>query len=455
MKRYRPALSILLGSLIILLPAIINGYPFVFSDTGTYIRSAFEGYVPVDRPYWYGAFMRLTSGRGTSLWGVAAMQALLCAIYIHRSTRLLLGPDRAARRTLIVTAILTATTGLGWYAGQLIPDIFTALGVLALWSFLRNGGRAWIRACDALVVAGACWMHLSNLIILPLTGVVILLVLRASLVRRAARLAAVTVLAWGGLAFANYTLEGEAYLSKAGHVFFLGHMVDTGMLRPYLEEHCPTEHFGICAYMDSLPTNSEAFLWWPDSPVAEQGGWLATRAEYGRIMRGSLTEPRFLWWHVRGSVASTCTQLVQWDICKPLSSHWYRGADSPPYQMVEKHLPRELPAYRASLQNGGRGELHMRGPDLVYRGMLLLSLIVGAWSLWRGRNKAEGAEARALLIVALAAVVIGAWACATLSVVDSRYLGRDEWLIPMAAILAVWHPLMARRSAAVPASATS
>ena len=102
---------------IILIPALINGFPFVYSDTGTYIKSAFEGYIPFDRPYWYGAFIRATSGGGLTLWGVAIAQSALCAVYILRVSKLRGPPGKAKRTALITCAVLTAGTGLGWYAG--------------------------------------------------------------------------------------------------------------------------------------------------------------------------------------------------------------------------------------------------------------------------------------------------------------------------------------------------
>ncbi|MCC6399797.1 MAG: hypothetical protein IT227_03465, partial [Flavobacteriales bacterium] len=34
-------------------------------------------------------------------------------------------------------------------------------------------------------------------------------------------------------------------------------------------------------------------------------------------------------------------------------------------------------------------------------------------------------------------VLIGAWACASLSVVDARYLARDAWLLPVVVGLGV------------------
>jgi hypothetical protein len=41
--------------------AIWNGYPLVFLDTGTYVASGFERFVPRDRPLAYGFFIRHSS----------------------------------------------------------------------------------------------------------------------------------------------------------------------------------------------------------------------------------------------------------------------------------------------------------------------------------------------------------------------------------------------------------
>ena len=426
-------------ALVILFPAIINGYPLVYSDTGTYIRSAFEGYVPIDRPYWYGVFVRASSLGGKTLWGVVFAQSLLISIYIWRLCAVMVSMRAANLASIIASLVLTIGTGLGWYAGQLIPDVFTGVGLLAVFLLLTGDG-AWARGVDVLVICAACWMHLSNLLILPLAGMVLLFMhhrtASLSVRKGVALLGCATVLAWGGLALANRVVDGKAYISRSSHVFFMGRMLDVGMLRPYLEAHCATEHFGICAYTDSLPPSSEAFLWWDSSPLAKQGGWEATKEEYGRIVRGSFTEPRFLWWHVRGSLASTAEQLCAWEICRGLRSGWYRTADSPPYGMIAKHFPHELDRYIGSMQNGGRGELDMHWPDTGYRFVLALSLICAAWFGLRGVGDASRREVRILIFFSLVAILIGAWVCATLSVVDTRYLGRDSWLLPFAVLVA-------------------
>lgn len=433
----RSGLVLAAGTLVILMPALVNGYPFVFADTGTYIRSAFTGYVPYDRPYWYGPFIRATSLGGFSLWGVAVAQALLCAWCIRRVCALGM-PQHPIRAFLAACLLLAVGSGLGWYAAQLTPDVFTGIGLLAVFTLVRDRKARWLRVVDVALIVAACWYHTSNLLILPLAGAALLVIGRrdgAALLRPGAiALVAATALAWGGLALANRAADGEAYISRNSHVFLMGRMLDTGMLGPYLDEHCAQEHFGICAYRDSLPANSFAFLWSDRSPVARQGGWDATREEYTRIVHGSFRQPKYLWWHMRGSFLSTAEQLGAWRICQHLESRWYRTDTSPPYWEIRDHVPHELPRYLGSLQNGGRGELGMRWPDLVYRLVLAAALFAVLWRLlFRGASPEPG-EAVRFGWYALVAIVIGAGVCASLSVVDSRYLGRDSWLLPLAAL---------------------
>jgi len=430
----REGALVVIGAVLALAPALLNGFPFVYSDTGTYLRSAFTGEVPFDRPYWYGGFVRLVSGTGISLWGVAVAQALLCSWGVLRVSRLILPGERKTWFYIGLMAVLAAGTGVGWYAGLLIPDVFTGIGLLAVFAILHPSSTLLTRLFDAVLIIAACWFHTSNLLILPLSGLVLFALHgRVGWRKRFAIWSVTTIVAWGSLALANRFLEGEAYVTRNGHVFLMGRMLDLGMLGPYLDTHCGSESFGICQYRDSLPPHSQEFLWGETSPVRKQGGWEATKEEYGRIVKGSLREPRFLWWHVRGSISATGRQLIMWEICHAMRSDWYRVPDSAPRSAIATYVPHEESRFMSTLQNGGRGELSMRWPDLVYRIVLGLSMAIAVIAFVR--RDPSHANARRFILFVIAGIVIGAWVCASLSIPDSRYLGRDAWLLPMAACL--------------------
>jgi hypothetical protein len=438
-----------IGATIILVPILIIGYPLVYSDTGTYLRSAFTGYVPIDRPYWYGPFLRWTSLDGYSLWGVALAQALLCSAYIHRICDLLVVRGHRLRWFLIITAALSASTSLPWYAGQIIPDVFTAIALLAVFIlFVVHTIGLAERALHLLVIAVSCWFHTSNLMILPIAATMLLILLRAAPHRaqRWTRLVIMLLASWGGLLLVNRINSGEAYISHAGPVFLMGRMADMGMLKSYLDEHCPSEPTPLCQFKDSLPANGQDFIWSDRGPVQRQGGWLAVEEEYSRIIGRSFTEPRYRWWHVRGGLTSTAAQLSAWEIGEAIRSDWYRTEGSPPYLSIADHMPASLPAFKASMQNGGRGELDMRLPDIVYRITLGLSVLILLVSF--AARSIVDPIVRLFAGFCVLSVIIGAWVCASFSTAIPRYLSRDSWLIPLAALLTISWVVHQRRTRA-------
>ena len=86
-QRMRVFGLILLGSIVMLRLAFYNSFPFVYPDTGTYIRSGYELILPIDRPIFYGLFIRLLSF-STTLWNVVIFQSLITAYLIYLTLRI-------------------------------------------------------------------------------------------------------------------------------------------------------------------------------------------------------------------------------------------------------------------------------------------------------------------------------------------------------------------------------
>jgi hypothetical protein len=83
---FKTFLAILITSVVLMYAGFNNFYPLLYSDTGTYIRSGFTGTIPIDRPIFYGIFLRHTS-LATSLWYVIFMQGVLLSSLIFFVTR--------------------------------------------------------------------------------------------------------------------------------------------------------------------------------------------------------------------------------------------------------------------------------------------------------------------------------------------------------------------------------
>ena len=84
--------AIALAATLLLWPALWNGYPLVFSDTGTYLSQAIEHYLGWDRPIFYSLFL-LPLHMTLTTWPAIAVQALLMAHVLHLVRRTLLPGD--------------------------------------------------------------------------------------------------------------------------------------------------------------------------------------------------------------------------------------------------------------------------------------------------------------------------------------------------------------------------
>ena len=125
---------VLSGALILLAYAFYNGYPFVYSDTGTYIRTGFEGIVPFDRPIAYGLFIRLVSLK-YSMWLVVLVQNLILSFVIFETFRYVVKSNFKAW-FIITIFFLAMTTSVSMFSNQLMPDIFVAILGLSLFLLL-------------------------------------------------------------------------------------------------------------------------------------------------------------------------------------------------------------------------------------------------------------------------------------------------------------------------------
>ena len=158
-----------------MIPALYNSYPMVTSDSGAYINNAWIIHVPEDRPIGYSIFIRLMSLSGVSLWGVVIVQSLIVSFFLQLITRHLLGAKYHHFLFLGISLLLGVASTAGWFAGQVMPDIFTALLLLSLCVLffipLKKNWHVWILYIFILV---CILLHNSNLLITLSLGLALL-----------------------------------------------------------------------------------------------------------------------------------------------------------------------------------------------------------------------------------------------------------------------------------------
>jgi hypothetical protein len=162
----RALLAVLAAAALLLWPALWNGFPIVFADTGTYLSQAIDHYAGWDRPVFYSLFM-LPLHATVTVWPVIVVQALLAAWVLHLVCRTLL-PSVSAIAFVGVVGALSACTWLPWIVSELMPDLFTPLLVLVLcllvWAPERLSQREQTTLCGL-----AAFMIASQLSSLPLS----------------------------------------------------------------------------------------------------------------------------------------------------------------------------------------------------------------------------------------------------------------------------------------------
>ena len=110
-------LAIVLMMGLLLAPAIFNGFPIIFADTGGYLLRPIEGQLELGRSALYGAF--LLAGIAFDFWPVVIVQAAVtCWIIVLTLRAFDLGEQPGA--ALAVVLVLTLASSLPWYVGQLM-----------------------------------------------------------------------------------------------------------------------------------------------------------------------------------------------------------------------------------------------------------------------------------------------------------------------------------------------
>ena len=123
--------------LMLIAPALWNGYPLLQWDTGGYLARWYEGYLVPSRSTVFGLYLHF--GEDTGFWINLGIQAL-ATLWILQLTLRVLGMARPLR-LLGVSVVLVLTTALPWLASTLLTDIFAGLSVLSLFILVLHGDK--------------------------------------------------------------------------------------------------------------------------------------------------------------------------------------------------------------------------------------------------------------------------------------------------------------------------
>jgi hypothetical protein len=412
----------------LLWPALWNGFPIVYYDTGGYLIRPFERTLAFGRSAFYGAFLAL--GIPLQFWPVIVAQAVLIVWLVTVTLRV---HGFGARPWLAAGVVLwlCVLTGLPWYTAQLMPDILVPAGVLslALLAFRARALRGWERAVLVGVTTAAIASHMSilvlALILLASLALLYLMAERVNLPQPSLKLPALAIAAGVLLApLSNFVIADRFAFTPGGFNFVFSRLVQDGIAHRYLADRCPDPGIRLCAYRDGLPRTADDWLWDDETgPLQKLGGIEAFEPEARRIVIESVAAYPAL--HLQKALIATVNQfaaIMSGDGITPWSWHaqW----------SFERFAPRTLGRYLTSQQ--AQGLFDFTWSNLIHVPVQALAIALLPAIFLLGRERRVAALAAFLLVALLANAAI----CGALSNPHDRYQSRLAWLAPLTLAIA-------------------
>ena len=437
MKRLANGAAAVAAVVVLLAPALWNGFPLLEYDTGGYIARWYEGTLEVSRSTVYGLFLNALAR--PDFWPAAAVQAILAVWVIA----LVLRAHRLGGRPLVLLgtiAALSIVTTLPWIAGILLTDTFAGLGVFALYLVVMRPETLapWERVALVVFAAFAGSTHSATLAVelaLVLCAAIVAL-FRRNIVPLAGlgRGIAAIVLAPLMLLAANYVVAGEVAWTPGGIGLSFGRMLQDGIVARFLADHCPDPRLRLCDHRADLPNDADEFFW-GKSVFNELGRFQGLNEEMRTIVLESLRA--YPLWQLEAATSASVRQLLAVRTGEGDNNEiWHT------YGIIKRFVPSVVPAMQAARQQKGElgfaaiNRLHV---PIAYLSMALLLVIVPL--ALRG---AVSRELGLLATTAALALLANAAVCGVFANPHDRYGVRMVWIATFVVIVALWEWALGR-----------
>ena len=415
--------------LMLVLPALWNGYPLLQYDTGGYLARWYEGYLVPSRSTVFGLYLHY--GEGSSFWINLGIQALATLWIVQLALRVL-GMVRPWR-LMAISLALTLTTALPWLASTLLTDIFTGLSVLALFILVVHGGRiSTIEKCSLFALtAFAASTHSATLAVLLglcCAGWIARPFLRGRIAVSGLLQGSLTLVAGAAMLLsANFALSGQLAWTPGGYGVAFGRMLQDGIVKQYLDDHCSQLKLKLCPYRNQLPATADQFLW-GNSMFNTLGRFKGLNDEMGFIVTRSLAEYPLR--QAEAAIVATAQQLVR--VGTGEGTNVWVGHT---YGIIERYIPSQVKPMRAAYQQHWNidfatiNRLHVP----VALASMLAVVAIFAIAIWRRRI-----DDLTLLAATVTLALLGnAFVCAVISGPHDRYGARLAWVASFVALIAL------------------
>jgi hypothetical protein len=423
----------------LLAPALWNGYPLLQWDTGGYLARWYEGYLVPSRSTVFGLYLHF--GEGSSFWLNLGIQALATLWLLQLTLRVfgIVGPVRI----LGLALALVVTTALPWLASMLLTDIFAGLSILSLFLLVVHDAKIsrLERLSLFLFTAFAAATHSATLaVLLGLCGAgwIVRPLLRGRIAIAALARGSLTVIVGAAMLLAaNFALSGKLAWTPGGYGVAFGRMMQDGIVARYLRDHCPQAKLKLCPYRDQLPATADEFLW-GKSMFNTLGRFEGMNDEMGFITLHSLAE--YPLWQAEAAIVATGNQLVSVG-----TGEGTNGWIPHTYGIIERYIPAQVKAMRAAHQQ--HWDLNFTLINRLHIPVALASMVLVfglfAISIWRRR-----VDDLALLAGTVSLALLGnAFVCGVISGPHDRYGARMVWVATFTVLIAGFRHFASRDKA--------
>jgi len=237
----------------------------------------------------------------------------------------------------------------------------------------------------------------------------------------------------------NLALSGQLAWTPGGYGIVFGRMLQDGIVKRYLDDHCSAAGYKLCPYRDQLPATADDFLW--NLGIFDKlGRFAGLEDEMREIVLNSLRE--YPLEQLETALAATAQQLRL--VGSGYGVHnkiWHT------YGIVKRFIPGEVPSMlRARQQLGEFGFMQISFMQIdwlhvpIAWGSMALALALAVHALFSRRFDPTAALAATVVVALLA----NAFVCGALSGPHDRYGVRMTWIATLLAVVALAHA--ARRS---------
>jgi hypothetical protein len=208
-------------------------------------------------------------------------------------------------------------------------------------------------------------------------------------------------------------------------------MLQDGIVKRYLDEHCPDPRLRLCDHRDELPADADMFFW-GQGLFDRLGRFQGLNDEMRTIVLGSLRA--YPWLQLKAAVVATLKQLVMVRTgFGVLDSIWHT------HGMIENFAPAMLPGMTAARQQ--RGELDFTVVNRLHVPVALASMLLLPAVMALGLRQRRFADLGLLAATTALAILANAFVTGALSGPHDRYGARVAWLATLVVAMTLWRAL--------------